>query len=259
MRIANHIPNTITSLNLLSGCVAVILSFNGDFKSALLFIIIAACFDFCDGFAARLLKAYSPLGKELDSLADMISFGLAPACIMFNKLVGLYGISTDILLSMDIAEALKYLLPLLCALLIAVFSALRLAKFNIDTRQSENFIGLATPSCALITGSLIYAAETYPSIDSFFAEYTYILPIAAVALSLLLVCEIPMFSFKFKTFGWANNRLKYIFLLCAAAFAIAEAAICGHFPLSIWIFTTFVFYILLNIAIYICTKKNIKA
>lgn len=254
MRISNYIPNTITSFNLLSGCIAVILSFNGDFKPALLFIIAAACFDFCDGFAARLLKAYSPLGKELDSLADMISFGLAPACIMFNKILELHGVSADNIISMELHDSVKYLLPLLCALLIAVFSALRLAKFNIDTRQTENFIGLATPSCALITGSLIYAAETYPAIDSFLATHMYILPVIAVVLSLLLVCEIPMFSFKFKTFGWANNRLKYIFLLCAAALAITETILFEHFPLSIWIFTTFVFYILLNVAIYLCKK-----
>lgn len=277
MNIIRHIPNTITSLNLLSGCFAVILSFSGNFKGALFMIIASAVFDFCDGFAARLLKAYSPMGKELDSLADMVSFGLAPATIMFNKmlhyfgedfkqgadhLAGLFNLevagSTDIfsrILSLPFMEASGYMIPLLCALSIAVFSGLRLAKFNIDTRQTENFIGLATPSCALIVGSLIYACETYPQIDAFFAQNVYILAIVSVVLALLLVCEIPMFSFKFKSFRWADNRIKFSFLICAVIIAVVQTLIMGGFSLSIWIFATFVCYILLNVCVALAAKR----
>ena len=148
MGIIRHIPNTITSLNLLSGCFATIFALQGNFTTAFLCIIAGAVCDFCDGLAARALKAYSPMGKELDSLADMVTFGVAPAMIMYRFQAE--------------ANFLVYL-----PLLIAVFSGLRLAKFNIDTRQSENFIGLATPSCALICGSLIYASEIYPALHDF--------------------------------------------------------------------------------------------
>ena len=151
---------------------------------------------------------------------------------------------------METKAAAGLLLPLVCTLLIAVFSALRLAKFNIDTRQSENFIGLATPSCALLIGSLIYSAESFPQLDGILAANTYIIPVISVILSLLLVSEIPMFSFKFKSLRWSENKLKFIFLICAAAFAIIEATLMGSFPLSVWIFTVLVFYILLNTSIW---------
>ncbi len=277
MNIIRHIPNSITSLNLLSGCFAVIFAFAGNFKAALFMIIASAVFDFCDGFAARLLKAYSPMGKELDSLADMVSFGLAPAVIMFNKMLDYFGAdfqaganmlaglfnlevagSSDIfskILSLPFMEAAGYMIPLLCALLIAVFSGLRLAKFNIDTRQSENFIGLATPSCALIVGSLIYACESYPAVDAFFADKVYLLAIISFALALLLVSEIPMFSFKFKSLRWSDNKIKFSFLICAAAIAVVQIILMGSFSLSIWIFATFVCYILLNVCVALLPKR----
>lgn len=249
MKIKNHIPNTITSFNLLSGCFAVTLAFSGDFKPALLCIIAAAIFDFFDGFAARLLKAYSPMGKELDSLADMVSFGLAPACIVFNKLLALLGIEFISLFTLDFAIAAKYMLALLCAFLIAVFSALRLGKFNIDTRQSENFIGLATPSCALLVGSFVYATEVYPALNLIMASHIWILPVASVILSLLLTCEIPMFSFKFKSLKWADNANRFLFLGIIAVLGIL-AAITG-LNWSLWICSIFVIYILINITVYL--------
>lgn len=277
MNIIRHIPNSITSLNLLSGCFAVIFAFAGNFKAALFMIIASAVFDFCDGFAARLLKAYSPMGKELDSLADMVSFGLAPAVIMFNKMLEYFGAdfqvganklagmfnleivgSSDIfskILSLPFMEAASYMIPLLCALSIAVFSGLRLAKFNIDTRQTENFIGLATPSCALIVGSLIYACESYPAVDAFFADKIYLLAIISFALALLLVSEIPMFSFKFKSLKWSDNKIKFSFLICAAAIAVVQIILMGSFSLSIWIFATFVCYILLNVCVALVPKR----
>ena len=226
MGITRHIPNSITSLNLLSGCFATVYALNGNFKCAFLFIIAGAVFDFCDGLAARALKAYSPMGKELDSLADMVTFGVAPAMILYR---------------FQAESGFLIYLPLL----IAVFSGLRLAKFNIDTRQSENFIGLATPSCALICGSLIYAAETYPQLAGFLTAYSYIVPMLALVLCYLLVCEIPMFSFKFKSLKWKDNQARFTFLGLVAILGIAIVA--AGLNWSLLVLAIFISYILVNI------------
>ena len=227
MGITRHIPNAITSMNLLSGCFATIFALGGNFKTAFLAIIAGAICDFLDGLAARALKAYSPMGKELDSLADMVTFGVAPAIIMYRFQ----------------AEA-NFLIYL--PLLIAVFSGLRLAKFNIDTRQTENFIGLATPSCALICGSLIYASQVYPQVESILISYAYIVPMISLVLCYLLVCEIPMFSFKFKSLKWADNRDRFSFLGIAAALAIVTLITGLHW--SILVLGIFTAYILINVA-----------
>ena len=137
MRIVKHIPNTITSTNLLCGVLGVICTLKGSLDTAFILMLAAAVCDFCDGLAARLLKAYSELGKQLDSLADMVSFGVLPSLMMYSLMVQAQG------------DSWICYVPLL----IAVFSALRLAKFNIDERQSDSFIGLATPACAIICGS----------------------------------------------------------------------------------------------------------
>ena len=234
MRITRHIPNSITSLNLLSGCLATIFALNGNLKTAFIFIIAGAVCDFFDGLAARALKAYSPLGKELDSLADMVTFGVAPAMILYR---------------FQAESGFLIYLPLL----IAVFSGLRLAKFNIDTRQSENFIGLATPSCALICGSLIYAAETYPQLGAFLTASSYIVPMTALVLCYLLVCEIPMFSFKFKSLKWADNKARFLFLALTAVIAIATLV--AGLNWSILVLAIFTVYIIVNIASAIFCKK----
>lgn len=226
MGIIRHIPNTITSLNLLSGCFATIFALQGNFTTAFLCIIAGAVCDFCDGLAARALKAYSPMGKELDSLADMVTFGVAPAMIMYRFQAE--------------ANFLVYL-----PLLIAVFSGLRLAKFNIDTRQSENFIGLATPSCALICGSLIYASEIYPALHDFLTAESYIVPMLSLVLCYLLVCEIPMFSFKFKSLKWEENKSRFIFLSLSAILAITTAVM--GFNWSVLVLTIFTSYIFINL------------
>ncbi len=226
MGIIRHIPNSITSMNLLSGCFATIFALQGNFKTAFLCIIAGAVFDFCDGLAARALKAYSPMGKELDSLADMVTFGVAPAMIMFRFQAE--------------SNFLVYL-----PLLIAVFSGLRLAKFNIDTRQSENFIGLATPSCALICGSLIYASEIYPALYDFLTAKSYIVPMISLVLCYLLVCEIPMFSFKFKSLRWSDNRGRFIFLALSAILAITTAVMGLNW--SVLVLTIFTSYIIINL------------
>ena len=190
-----HIPNTITCLNLISGCIATYFAFQSDCELALLFIVIGAVFDFFDGMSARLLHVSSPIGKELDSLADDITFGFAPSAIVFSFLSGLH---IHILL-----------LPFL-AFVMAAFSALRLAKFNLDERQAMGFIGLPTPANALFWGALIVGlGEQLAAVP--YVEWI-VLAMVFVS-SYLLVSEIPMFALKFKTWGWKGNEIKYIFLL----------------------------------------------
>ena len=190
-----HIPNTITCLNLISGCIATYFAFQSDCELALLFIVIGAVFDFFDGMSARLLHVSSPIGKELDSLADDITFGFAPSAIVFSFLSGLH---IHILL-----------LPFL-AFVMAAFSALSLAKFNLDERQAMGFIGLPTPANALFWGALIVGlGEQLAAMP--YVEWI-VLAMVFVS-SYLLVSEIPMFALKFKTWGWKGNEIKYIFLL----------------------------------------------
>ena len=195
MKIVKHIPNTITSMNLLCGVLGVICTFNGQLDVAFILMLSAAVCDFCDGLAARALKAYSELGKQLDSLADMVSFGTLPALLLHRLMLVTQG------------ETIWCYAPLI----IAVFSALRLAKFNIDTRQTSTFIGLPTPANALFWSSLIAGGGDW--LNSLNAGWLLLIMLIAL-FSYFLVCEIPMFSLKFKNFSWKSNRIRYIFLLC---------------------------------------------
>ena len=191
-----HIPNTITCCNLISGCIATYFAFLGDFEMALLFIIIGAVFDFFDGMSARLLGVSSPIGKELDSLADDITFGFAPSAIVFEYL-----------------RSETELLPFL-VFVMAAFSALRLAKFNLDERQALGFIGLPTPANALFWGSLIAGAGDWMKTAPFIGDNLSLVIIAGVFISsYLLIAEIPMFALKFKHWGFKGNEVKYIFVL----------------------------------------------
>jgi len=195
-----HIPNTITCCNLISGCIATYWAFQGDYESALLFIIIGAVFDFFDGMSARLLHVSSPIGKELDSLADDITFGFAPAAMVFSFLSSFHIHLTFV--------------PFL-AFFIAAFSALRLAKFNLDERQALGFIGLPTPANALFWGALVTSLhfqtwfEPYQLPDYWLYVILALIPVSCY----LLVSEIPMFALKFKTWGWRGNEVKYGFLI----------------------------------------------
>ena len=191
-----HIPNTITCCNLISGCIATYWAFQGDYRLALLFIVIGAVFDFFDGMTARLLHVSSPIGKELDSLADDITFGFAPSAIVFSFLSPL---------TTQLSPYIPYL-----AFVMAAFSALRLAKFNLDERQTLGFIGLPTPANALFWGSLIVGAGQYIAPLPYTA---YIILIGTFVSCFLLISEIPMFALKFKSWGWKGNEVKYIFLL----------------------------------------------
>lgn len=191
-----HIPNTITCCNLISGCIATYWAFQGKCDMALLFIVIGAVFDFFDGMVARLLHVSSPIGKELDSLADCITFGFAPSAIIFEYL-----------------RPETELLPFI-VFVMAAFSALRLAKFNLDERQAMGFIGLPTPSNALFWGALIVGAGNWMKSAPFISSNLSLIILGGVFISCyLLVAEIPMFALKFKTWGWKGNEVKYIFLL----------------------------------------------
>jgi len=196
-----HIPNFVTCLNLFSGCLGIVFAFQDNLMWASYAIVIAAVFDFFDGMLARLLKAYSDIGKELDSLADVVSFGVLPAVIIYQ----LFALSSqpDFRITW-----LSY-----SAFIIVIFSALRLAKFNIDTRQSENFIGLPTPANALLIASfplIIRESNTY------FANFIlnpWFLTIFSLMMSLLLVAEVPLISLKFKSLKFSENLLRYILIL----------------------------------------------
>lgn len=194
MIIKKHIPNFITLLNLLSGCVGIVFALQGDMLLAATFIWGAALMDFLDGFAARLLKVHSTIGKELDSLADVVSFGVLPSCILFHMLQ-----------ETSASEILPY-----AGFMVALFSALRLARFNVDHRQSDSFIGLPVPANAIMISSYpLIAAET----GFFLFDNTASILFLSVLSSYLLVSDIPLFALKFKGFGWKPNRFKYLYLL----------------------------------------------
>ena len=227
--IKKHIPNTITCCNLISGCIATYWAFQGEFKFALLFIVIGAVFDFFDGMTARLLHVSSPIGKELDSLADDITFGFAPSAIIFSWLNEQMAVANSSLFTLH--SSLPYL-----AFIMAAFSALRLAKFNLDERQAMGFIGLPTPANALFWGSLIVGAGDFLASSPY---YVYGVIAAVFVFSYLLIAEIPMFALKFKTWGWKGNEVKYIFLL-TSIILLAFLQISGLAAVIAW-------YILLSV------------
>ena len=207
--ITRNIPNTITCCNLISGCIATSFAFVNRPELALLWIVIGATFDFFDGMSARLLGVSSPIGKELDSLADDVTFGVAPATMVFAEL--------SVMDYPHFLEPLRDYLPYF-AYIMAAFAALRLAKFNLDTRQSTSFIGLPTPANALFWGSLIVGACEY--IEA--SPYNVFLIMAMVLVSSYIqIAELPMFALKFEHWGWKGNEVKYIFIIsCVPLIAI---------------------------------------
>ena len=205
-------PNMLTLANLLAGCAAIIFTLEYHaYETAFWLIIAAAVFDFLDGFAARLLKQTSPLGVQLDSLADDVTFGLAPAIVMYDLYIhstSYYGLNPEVM------GWLKY-----GVLIIAAFSVLRLAKFNIDTTQSTEFEGLPTPANALLLTSLALLAERGAVV-----LHQEIILVIAIAVSLLLISPIRMFALKFKGFGIKGNELRYGFIVAALALIILVPA-----------------------------------
>ncbi len=238
MNIAKHLPNSITCMNLLAGGLSIIYAFQDEFDKALVCMLLAAVFDFLDGFAARLFNAYSNIGKELDSLADIVSFGLAPSLIYYNYLDGFSEISTYITLT---------------PLLIAAFAAVRLAKFNLDTRQTENFLGLPVPAAGLFIASMVALADSYPLIINTFMNQSIVHACVVAFISFMMVSEIPMFSLKFKNIRWGDNRNRYLFL-----FIIIPASIVIFFldlHIAGILFFIFSLYIIWNLIASV-RKKN---
>jgi CDP-diacylglycerol---serine O-phosphatidyltransferase len=205
LKMKKHIANFVTSLNILSGCIGIGMVFKGEIDIAAYMIGVAAVFDFMDGMVARLLNVKSGFGKELDSLADVVSFGVLPGIIMYSML--------------DIAfrenEGISQYIPFV-AFIIPVFSALRLAKFNIDSHQSDSFIGMPTPANAIFFASipliLLHQPEQIPFINNILGN-PGILIILIITFSLLLVAPIPLFSLKFKDFSWSVNHMQYILIV----------------------------------------------
>jgi len=204
-KIRQNIPNAITCGNLLCGCLAIVRAFEGNLVWAAYLVGIAAVLDFFDGFIARLLKVSSPIGKDLDSLADMVTFGVVPGFVMFKLLL----LSTLFMTNNTVWIYLPYL-----AFIIPIFSCIRLAKFNNDKRQTESFIGVNTPANSILICSLpLIIGTAYQSPSAAFILNPYLLVALTIVMSALLVSEIPIFSLKFKTFGWKGNEVRFIFLI----------------------------------------------
>ena len=211
--IKRHIPNSITCCNLICGCMATGAAFYGNCHWAVLLIILGAVFDFFDGMSARALGVSSPIGKELDSLADVVTFGVAPSSILFF----LFHEVTYPELLMPLRHVIPY-----TAFLMAAFSALRLAKFNIDERQHQQFIGLPTPANALFWGSLVLGEHAFLTSARFNAVFLFLF---MLLFCMLLVCEVPMIALKFKSLSWADNKQRYIFLLgCLPLFLLGTTS-----------------------------------
>jgi CDP-diacylglycerol--serine O-phosphatidyltransferase len=240
-----HIPNFLTSMNVLSGCIASVMALQGNYLWVVIWVTTAAIFDFFDGFSARLLKAYSPIGKELDSLADMVSFGLAPALAVFHLLSVNNPLGSPIYVSDSESYYLRELIPYISFLLV-IFSALRLAKFNIDERQTTSFIGLPTPANALFWISLCYGISTKDEFTQLFSFYPII--ILVIIFSLLLTAEIPMFSLKIKSLKFKGNELRYLLI----AFIIVAVILWGILGVAAGI----VFYIIISIISAKFTKAS---
>lgn len=227
MNIRKHIPNAITCGNLFCGCLAIMDIFTGslsDLRWAAYLVGIAAVLDFFDGFAARLLRVHSDIGKQLDSLADMVTFGVVPGAMMFQLMRSSYyqfppeGIADHI----SDHYCFSSLFPnwiFYPAFLITIFSGIRLAKFNVDTRQTDSFIGVPTPANAMLICSFPLILTYQPdflgmNMQSIIINPWFLLSVTLI-MSYLLVAELPLFALKFKHFKWNGNEIRFIFLgLC---------------------------------------------
>lgn len=235
--IKNNIPNSITCLNLVSGALACIYALRGNedfggimgYQISFIMIAAAAVFDFCDGLVARLLHAVSAIGKELDSLCDAVSFGLAPALLVY-----------DFMSTTHPDGWLQYV-----ALLIAVCGVLRLARFNVDTTQTTSFLGMPIPANAIFWIGFCNLLYAHPELYAT-ATDGYMLAVLIVAISFSMVCKLRMFSFKFKNFTFAGNWHRYLLIVAAVAFVAAQ----GVTGLA----STIMFYILLSVFTHRRTK-----
>lgn len=235
MNIKKHIPNAITCGNLFCGCLAIVAAFKGNLVMTAYLVGIAAVLDFFDGFVARLLKVGGEMGKQLDSLADMVTFGVVPGVIMFQLLNPNINISIhDTSFVFERHPYIHYL-----GFLITIFSAIRLAKFNIDTRQSDSFIGVPTPANSILICSLPLIMNFQPmvlGINGILLLYnTYVLIGLTLLMSYLLVAELPLFALKFKNFGWSDNKIRYSFLIISVILLILFQFIAIPFIIFLYI------------------------
>lgn len=241
MGLKKHIPNTITLLNLTSGAISIYFGVKGspeDLAIAGVFIFIAAVFDFFDGFSARLLDVKSEVGLQLDSLSDMVSFGLAPGFILYQMIAMSHGNPLSDVMAINI-------LPFF-ALLVPWMSAIRLAKFNLDASQTYSFKGLPTPALAILVASLpLIRQELYTDRGLFYMliTNTYFLLSVAIFGSLLLVSSFPMFSLKFKHLGLGENLFKYIFIGISVILILFLQIVSVPFILLLYLFLSLVLYL----------------
>lgn len=259
MTVRKYIPDCITLLNLLCGSVACIFALGGGYYPAFIFIVAAACFDFLDGAAARALGAYSDLGKELDSLCDLVSFGLAPALMLFNWYSAEAGHDT--------------LWSLWLTLLLPLAAALRLARFNTDTSGCTDFKGLAVPGAAMISAPLLgfvhmFNLGDYSKIGEMLFNLlgtAWFIPSMSVVLSALMVSSTPMFSMKHKKLSFRKFPLSTLFICCMVlaavlfqAYGMAHGSGTGflHFAFPLTLFSGFSFYVVLNLAAIPFTRRK---
>lgn len=220
--IKSHIPNTLTCLNLVCGCFSIMSALNGNLTLAAVWILTAAVFDFCDGLSARLLKVTSVIGKELDSLSDVVSFGVAPTMIVYKWLTVCYFQLTPASQT-DFAHLCAY-----AVFLVPALSAVRLARFNVDTNQSVNFIGMPTPANALFLGFIPAASEYVSILNNYWVVLFF-----ALFFAFLLVSPINMISLKFKDFKFTPmNIARYVILLVGIVLFLVFKL--GAFPLIIF-------------------------
>ncbi len=244
MKLFKHLPNFITLLNLFCGLLSIYFFSVDQLAWASYMIFVAAVLDFFDGFSARLLKAYSPLGAQLDSLADVVSFGVAPAFILFGLMKSSHGLP-------DMTVSDVNLLPFV-ALIVPLFTALRLAKFNIDTRQTESFIGLPSPASGLLLASLpLVRSQLYEGQSLFYMVVTnaYFYVGIGLLMSFLMVSELPLFGLKFKSFTLKGNEVRYFFLLSAIILIIALQFVAIPFIILL--------YLLLSLIVFLTDIQNV--
>ena len=231
MKVFRHLPNALTSGNLLCGCFGILFALRYQLEAAAYCVWLACLFDFLDGFAARLLNVSSPIGKELDSLADMVSFGVLPAMVMYSLL-------GSAVVDPPVAYA---------AFLIAIFSALRLAKFNIDERQTDSFIGVPTPANALFITSLVFLPAP---LDKWLSNPTFLVLITLV-FSFLLVSPFELIALKFKNFSWRSNQVRFLFI--GVSFLTLALLKQSSIPFII------LFYILFSLLLDVFSSKKQKS
>jgi len=235
--ITKQLPNVITLLNLVSGCLSIVAALDCDLQLAGLFIILAAVFDFLDGFTARLIGAYTMLGKELDSLSDVVSFGVAPSMIIYELMRQ----------SLELPKnegLLNGHWLLLIPFVMAAFSSLRLGMFNLDERQSSSFIGLPTPANALMIVGLTFGLNsTWADVYGIFTSSVWALTAIVALQSFLLVCELPMFSFKIKSLKLSVAYKQLLFLSGAAVLVVIFLKAALSLIIVWYVFLSLVFYL----------------